>query len=178
MERIRLNYETLDATWEECSEIATQSEVKARINGVSAKMKDFNFFFGLMLAERILKHADNLSKTIQATTMSAVEAHHISQLSVSVLEKMRTDESFDQFWALVCSSQQSLDINDPVLPRARKRPRRYDEGIAEPYIPSDVKQHYRQIYYQSLDQAIMAILRINFIKVTTRHMPDWSNFFY
>ena len=106
-----------------------------------------------MLAERILKHADNLSKTIQATTMSAVEAHH----SVSVLEKMRTDESFDQFWALVCSSQQSLDINDPVLPRARKRPRRYDEGAAEQYIPSDVKQHYQQIYYQSLDKAIMAI---------------------
>ena len=52
-------------------------------------MKSFNFLFGLMLAERILKHTDNLSKTLQYSVKSAVEAHSISQLSIAVLQKVR-----------------------------------------------------------------------------------------
>ena len=31
--------------------------MKARINGMAAIMKEFNFLFGLMLAEKLLKHA-------------------------------------------------------------------------------------------------------------------------
>ena len=79
LESIRVNYETLEATWEEALAVARESEVKARINGVAAVMKTFGFLFGLMLAERILKHTDNLSKTIQASSISAVEACSLSQ---------------------------------------------------------------------------------------------------
>ena len=50
-------------------------------------MKSFNFLHGLMLAERTLKHMDNLSKTLQHSAMSAVEAHSISQLSIGVLQR-------------------------------------------------------------------------------------------
>ena len=38
LESIRLNYATLMATWEEAVDVAEQSELKARINGVAAKM--------------------------------------------------------------------------------------------------------------------------------------------
>ena len=54
--RIRLNYETLHAIWEEAVSIVQDSEVKARINGVAAMMKSFNFLFGLMLAEDTEAH--------------------------------------------------------------------------------------------------------------------------
>ena len=53
-------------------------------------MKEFDFLFGFMLAECILKHTDNLSKTIQATTMLAVKAHGLSNLCIRVFKKMRT----------------------------------------------------------------------------------------
>ena len=56
---------------------------KSRINGVASKMKKFDFLFGLMLAERILKHTDNLSKTIQAIAMPAVEARGLSNFVYS-----------------------------------------------------------------------------------------------
>ena len=55
-----------------------KTEVKARINGVAAIMKIFDFLFGLILAERILKHTDNLSNTMQTSSMSAVEARSVS----------------------------------------------------------------------------------------------------
>ena len=97
LESIRLNYETLEATWEEALAVVRESEVKARINGVASIMKTFDFLFGLMLAERILKHTDNLSKTLQTSSMSAVEARSIAKSCVNVFEKIRTDSCFDQF---------------------------------------------------------------------------------
>ena len=44
LESIRVNYSALEATWDEALEVCSQSEVKARINGVQSKMKDFDFF--------------------------------------------------------------------------------------------------------------------------------------
>lgn len=69
LESIHLNYTTLMATCEEALDVAKQSELKARINGVAAKMSDFDFLFCLMLAELLLRHCNNLSKTIQRSSM-------------------------------------------------------------------------------------------------------------
>ena len=46
LESIRLNYVTLEATWEEAVDVVRESDIKARINGVAAKMK---FFFCFVL---------------------------------------------------------------------------------------------------------------------------------
>ena len=83
LESIRLNYETLEATWEEALAVVHESEVKARINGVAAIMKTFDFLFGLILA-------DYLSKTMQTSSMSAVEVRSISQTCITVFKKIRT----------------------------------------------------------------------------------------
>ena len=42
-----------------------------------------------MLAERLLKHSDNLSRTMQATAMPVVEAKHLAELCVEVLQQMK-----------------------------------------------------------------------------------------
>ena len=55
------NYPTLFATWEEAMDVAKQPELKAQIGSVASKMKDFQFFFCVMLAECILQHCDNLA---------------------------------------------------------------------------------------------------------------------
>ena len=157
LESIRLTYETLEATWEEAVTVVRESEVKARINGVAAIMRTFDFLYGLMLAENILKHTDNLSKTLQTSSMSAFEARSLSLMCITVLEKMRTDSCFDQFWPLVEMTRQSLDISEPALPRQRKRPRRYAEGDAEPYYPTEPKPYYRQMYLEAIDTAITTI---------------------
>ena len=51
-------------------------------------MNKFDFLFCLMLAECLLKHCDNLSKTMQSTAIPAVEARRLSELCVAVLQKM------------------------------------------------------------------------------------------
>ena len=88
LESIRVNYSALEASWDEALEVCSKSEVKARLTGVQSKMKNFDFMFGLLLGERIPKHTDNLSKTLQATAMSAVEAYSVAKLCIDVFKKI------------------------------------------------------------------------------------------
>ena len=44
------------ATWEEALDVAKQSKLKARINGVAATMNEFELLFCIMLAELLLRH--------------------------------------------------------------------------------------------------------------------------
>ena len=43
------------------------------------------------------------------------------------------------------------------MPRHRKRPRCYEDGVAEPYYSEEPKLRYRQLYFQSIDAAIVTI---------------------
>ena len=45
----------------------------------------------------VLKHADNLSKTLQSPALTAAEAHHIANLTCQTLERIRNDECYDFF---------------------------------------------------------------------------------
>ena len=55
------NYTVLQELWDELSDIVKDTETIARINGVSSQMKNFDFFFGVVLGKLILSHTDNLS---------------------------------------------------------------------------------------------------------------------
>ena len=55
------NYEVLNALWDTVKDSVTDSEVRARIIGIEATMSRFDFLFGAVLGERLLKHTDNLS---------------------------------------------------------------------------------------------------------------------
>ena len=92
--------------------------------------------------QHLLKHSDNLSTTLQATYMSAVEARQLSELCVTVLQKMREEKDFDLFWELCLVTLKELKVDDPVLDRQHKRPKRYEDGIAEPHFNEDPKVYY------------------------------------
>ena len=65
------NYSVFQALWEDVKEVATDPEIRARVIGVDATMNRFDFLFGLALGERLLKHIDNLSRTLQAPSLTA-----------------------------------------------------------------------------------------------------------
>ena len=76
--------------WEEAKEIAPDSETRTHITGVEFKMSTFPFLFGVLLGERVLKHTDNLSKTLQNPALTAAEAHHIANLTCQTLEQIKS----------------------------------------------------------------------------------------
>ena len=84
------NYTTLQDTWEEAVDIVHDTETKARIRGVSSQMKTFNFLFGTVLSEMLLRHTDNL--------ILAAEGQGIAKMVIATLCTLRTEESFSLFW--------------------------------------------------------------------------------
>jgi len=151
------NYVTLEKTWEEALQVTQDTESKARIQGVAAQMRTFPFLFGSMLGELILKHTDNLSRTLQHVSMSAAEGQQVASMTIATLKSMRSDEQFDLFWELVILNAKELDVDDPQLPRRRKLPHRFDDGLSPGDFPSTPKTYFKQVYFEALDLIINCI---------------------
>ena len=102
--------------------------MKARIQGVASQMLKFDFFFGVSLGKLILRHSDNLSRTLQCHDMSATEGQSVTSLVLVTLEGLRTDEMFNLFFQSVKAQATDLDVAEPCFPRRRNVPRRVDDG--------------------------------------------------
>ena len=157
LQSILANYEMLQLLWEESLDFVKDTEMRSRIQGVSSRMMTFNFFFGVSLGELLLKHSDNLSKTLQASSMSAAEGQKIADMTVRTLQSIRSDDKFLLFWKLITQKASDLNIDEPELPRRRKRPRRYEDGASEGDVPESVENLYRRTYYEALDFIISGI---------------------
>ena len=105
-------------------------------------MYSFNFLFGTYLVELLLRHTDNLSKALQHQSLSAAEGQMIADMACRTIQKLRDDDSFDLFWLKVNKMSESLDI-EPLLPRQRKRPRRYEDGLVDGEFHGDVEAYFR-----------------------------------
>jgi hypothetical protein len=140
------NFNVLLELWYESLEIVRETVMKAWIQGVAAQMKKFDFYFGMSLSLLILRHTDNLSRTMQKVDMSAAEGQDVMCLTLSTLKSLRNDSSFDHFWQRVCTSSEELDIEKPTLPRHRKVPRHLDDG-AVPTFPETLEEHYGTVLY-------------------------------
>ena len=142
------NFEVLQNLWEESLEYVKESEMRARIGGVSDGMMKFDFFFGLMLGQTVLFHSDNLSRTLQKGDISASEGQDIAKMTVKTL---RTDNNFALFWSKVTKKANKLNIDEPALPRKRKITVGYESGNATPEFQSSVEEYYRQAYFEVFD---------------------------
>ena len=150
------NYIALQHLWEIAKSSTTDPSIKSRIIGVQFQFKKFSFLFGVHLAYLVLRHTDNLSKTLQGTSMSASEGAHIAAMTVTTLKSIRTDNHFLSFWQVVMKDKEQWEVQDPELPRKRRMPSRYEDGAPGDF-PSDCEAHYRQSYFEVLDLAINAI---------------------
>ena len=94
MKSIICNYEVLNELWETACSIVRDTETIARIRGVAAQMSTFSFYFGLVLGEMLLRHSDNLNKTLQHEKMLAAEGQMIASMTNATLASLRNDVSF------------------------------------------------------------------------------------
>ena len=82
-------YSNLQSLWDLCLAENLAKEVRSRIIGCQAQMKKFSFFFGLCLGQRLFSLTDNLSKTLQKESMSAVSVHRLAMLTKKTVDGMR-----------------------------------------------------------------------------------------
>ena len=51
----------------------------------------------------------------------------------------------------------AVDVDEPRLPRHRKQPRRYDDGLSTGDFHQTPKAHYRQYYFEAIDLIVNCI---------------------
>ncbi len=151
------NYPVLQDLWDEATQIVHDSETVARIGGVSAQMKLFDFYFGLVLGELLLRHTDNLSRSLQKKQISACEGQQTAEKTRKTLMGIRNDKDFDLFWEKVNRMTSDVEVSEPVLPRKRKVPRRYEDGSAPPTYDTSPKNMYRRVYFEAIDLLVQTI---------------------
>ena len=65
MKSILPNWVALQQVWNESLDGNFEPEIKGRIIGVKSQVNTFNYFYGVTMLQLVLKHSDNLSKTLQ-----------------------------------------------------------------------------------------------------------------
>jgi hypothetical protein len=168
--KIQSNYNALMKLWDASLAAGKlDSEVKARIIGVQNQMCEFQFFYGLNLSQRLFAISDNLSKTLQKESMSALSGLHLAELTIETYQSMRIDDNAKLFFDTV--SKKALDhtfINIPELPRKRRRPNyrlivdyMQVDGYGNPndntHHPTSVEEFFRRQYFENLDLIISSI---------------------
>ena len=113
------NFDALLKLWEESLERVTDTEMKARMQGVSAPMMKFNFFFGVSLGLLILGHTDNLNRTLQGAGISATEGQKVTEMTLTTLKSLRDETNFSLYWKKITASADKLEIEESSLPRRR-----------------------------------------------------------
>ena len=70
---------------------------------------------------------------------------------------MVSDQSFELFWLNVNKKAAELEIEEPKLPRRRKLPRRFEEGVGDGYYHENIQSYYSQCYNETFDVIINCI---------------------
>ena len=94
------NYSTLISTWEQSSEETRDPKLKGRLGGVAYQMTKFSFIFGVALGELILRHSDNLSRTLQLGDISASEGQAAAEITLRTLLSYRTADDVASFGSM------------------------------------------------------------------------------
>ncbi len=103
-----------------------------------------------------MQHSDNLNKALESPNIIAAEGQRLACMTIATLTKCKSDEVYDLFWKKVEHSCQSLDIEEPTLPRRRKLPKNIEED-SEGIVFRNPKDYYLKSYFEAIDYIISSI---------------------
>ena len=155
---VLVNYSVLQSGMESFSEMASRDmEMSARVNGIRAQLEKFDFLFGVMLGEEVLRMADNLSRTLQHKDLSAAEGNQAAHLTCEALKRLHEEDEFAIFWREVMKKQSELDVDEPALPRRRRAPARFEVETSDSHFSATFEDHYRPQYFEAIDLLLSCI---------------------
>ena len=134
----------------------TKDEYGLKAGGIVTALEKFDMFFGLQLGHLLFGAAENTSIVLQRKNISVQEAFSAVNVTRSFYLRQRQDDAFNKFYESVVKNAQVLQIGEPMLPRYRRAPLRYDDGSPQ-YTFSDPRSFYRQKYFESCDLLVQEL---------------------
>ncbi|XP_042208920.1 zinc finger MYM-type protein 1-like isoform X2 [Homarus americanus] len=148
------NYSLLKGHWSWSLDHCTDTQMKATIRGIYVHMLQFDFFFGLTLAECLLQHADSLCTTLQKQRLSAAAGQPVAALTIATLTSLQTEDKFELFWANVTTKAKENYTEDPKLPQHTHC---FADEQATPECPDAPKRIYRAVYYEAIHLLVSCV---------------------
>lgn len=105
----------------------------------------------MKLAHLVFFAVEQFSTNLQAKNTTVAEGIRGARLLISHYTSLRSETTFIDFYQDALKSSRSL-TEEPVLPRPRKIPRKYDTG-AQPHHYTSPEEMYHQAYFEALDHA-------------------------
>ena len=139
-------------------------ELKSRIGGVKTQMTKFSFIFGLQLGHRLYTITDKLSKALQKKKMSAISGQRLARATLSTIEAMRMDDSFDMFYEHVLTKAEGHNmVEKPKKGRKWPKPKysilQYVNGYnkGETHHPETATNKFQEIYFEAIDYFLVPL---------------------
>ena len=149
IDAILKDYGVLLEVLEEIHETTTD-EYGTKEFGLLQLLEKFNILFGLKLSYLLFSAAEQVSLALQKNNIAIQDALSAVDAAKAHFNRIRSDKEFSQFYEKTLTFAEEKGIEQPVLPRNRRRPQRYDNGCESHVFPS-VKEYYRQMYYEACD---------------------------
>ena len=115
----------------------TKDEYGLKAYGLLQSLEKFNMLFGLMLSFHLFSASKQVFLALQKKNISIHDALSAIEAAKAHFKRLQSENEFDHFYTRVVSFAVKHEIEQPVLPRRRKHPKRYDSGV-EPHVFSDV----------------------------------------
>lgn len=137
-----------------CSELEqinkdSYGEPSRKASGLLALMEKFSTYYGLKLSYLVFSATEQLSKTLQSSSITAQEAFMAAAAAKRFLKRQRMESSFEYFYCTVVEESKDLTM-PPILPRQKRIPARIDDGAPNHHF-STPKEHFRKQYYEVHD---------------------------
>ena len=142
------NYAAIVQALEQISE-ESHDNYGRRANGLLSQLERFDTFIGLKLSHLVFSGTEQTSINLQKKDTSVQEALACVDLAISYLKRLRTDDSFRQFYSSAVQQAEEF-TSEPSLPRYRRPPKRLDDGSA-PHSFKSPEDYYRSHYFYVLD---------------------------
>ena len=116
-------------------------------------MITFDYFYEVTILQLVLRHSDNLSKTLQKFSLTSCLVKEIADLALQTINSLRSESEVQLLWKKTVQRSEVLEITQSSLPRKRKRPAKIlNENEASLYDEvSDLKTFYRRTYFDAID---------------------------
>jgi hypothetical protein len=153
---VLLNYTEL---WTFMEDVSTtdKSEVGAKASSFASQMSTFHIYFGLTALNKLFTAVGTVNQALQASDLHFQQANRLIQNLKELLQSLR--DQFTEFWTSTTDAAEGLGVDEPVLPRIRRVPRRLDdqdEGSHGHVFPTPEK-YYQQQFLSLIDAAAVAI---------------------
>ena len=110
----------------------------------------------------VLGHTDNLSATLQTTSLCAADTQETARQVVDTITRLQNEQDATSFYEMVKIKADQLSLEEPSLPRKRKVPNRvnflpgYKESASHHH--ESCNDFYRAQYFAAIDNVTETII--------------------